>query len=253
MLLSPDKAIGLVLASIGTIAIALSIILEQTILVFIGLTFIFWGILFSLVLPRKHVGNEVMNYMSLSSLSAIDGLINSSNMQGKPHYIPVPKGLRLPYNIGFEKEFIYIPPQEVKTEIAMEQALSNRLKGLRIIPPGQALVDFMEKKHKISFYEISLISLINILPSIIKNELEIADDIIIHNQKDIVETEIIKPLYENLCKEANKLTRIFPHIGCPIESAVACILTRITNRPIAIEECIIENKKIMTKYRIINP
>ena len=251
MRLSIDRKVGTVLLSFGGLGTALSILYESTVLAFICLTLIFWGCLFLFVLPAKYVKAEVMDHMSISSLSAIDQMIGDQNLEGRPIYIPVPKGAYLPYDIGFKNDFVYIPRRDVETEEAVEQAFMRTPEGLRITPPGLALANLMEKNAKVNFHELTMGSLIEILPSVITHEVEIADNFKIDHKNGMVNIEIEKAACQDLCEEANKLRNICPHIGCPVSSAVACILARVTNRPVMIQKCTIAKNKISNSYNIL--
>ena len=237
--------------SFGAVGILISDFYESVTLAFIGLTLTFWGCLLFLVLPGKYVKSEVMNYLSISSLLAIDQMITDSNVQGKPIYIPVLKESYLPIQMGVKNEFAYIPNIGVEEGKAIEQAFMRNSPGLRLTPPGLGLVNLMEKKFKQSFHNLNMDSLIETLPQIITQELEIANKFRIRLEGNEVHVQIVKSVCEDLCKEANKMQHICPYIGCPISSSIACILTRVTNKPVIIERCSIRYNNIETCYRIL--
>ena len=249
--LSIDRKVGTVLLSIGSLGTALSILYESTVLAFICLTLIFWGCLFLFVLPAKYVKAEVMDHMSVSSLSAIDQMIENQNLEGKPIYIPVPKGAFLPYDIGFKNDFVYIPRRNVEADEAVEQAFTRNPEGLRITPPGFALANLMEKNAKVNFHELTMDSLIEVLPSVVTHEVEIADSFKIDHKDGVVNIGIGRAACTDLCEEASKLRNICPYIGCPLSSAIACILTRVTNRPVVIQKCTIAKNKISNSFSIL--
>ena len=112
------------------------------------------------------------------------------------------------------------------------------------------LADAIEKKSKMDFRNADLNSLGESLPSAITRELEIAADFEMKLEGNMVHTGIEKPVCEDLCKEATKLETICPHIGCPLSSSIACILTRVANRPITIEKCQPKGNKIEIWYNV---
>lgn len=248
--MSIDKRIGFVLLSFGIAGILLSVFYESTVLAFIGLTLIFWGCLFVLVLPAKYIKNEIMDYLSVSSMYAIDQIIRDSDFRGKAIYIPVLRGSYLPHFIGLENEFVYIPRRNVKIEKAIEGAFIKRTKELRLIPPGLGLADLAEKKLGLNFSNLNLDSLIEILPTVMTHDLEMAEDVEISLEGSEVRTKIRKPVCENLCRELSKAQYLCPHVGCPLCSAIACILTRVTNKPVMIEGCSMKDN-METLYRIL--
>lgn len=249
--LSIDNKIGLLLLSLGIPGMLFSVFYESTVLAFIGLTLAFWGCLFLLVLHGKYVKTEVMDYMSSSSLTAVDQIIANLNLKGKPVYIPVPREVYLPYQVGAKNEFVYIPKRDIKNETAIRRALMKNPKGLRLTPPGLALVNVMEKKSRQNFHNLDLNSLTEVLSPLITQELGIAEKLEISLKESLVHTEIRKPLCEHLCKEVSKMQYLCPYIGCPVSSSIACILTRVTNKPVIIERCSIKNNNIETWYRIL--
>jgi len=243
--------VGLTLLILGVLGIASSIFYESTVLAFVGLTLILWGCLFTLVLPSKYVKSEVMDHMSSSSLSAIDLIISDLNLKGKPIYVPVPKGLYLPYIRGMKNEFVYIPEKDIEIEAALEQAFTRNPKGLRLTPPGLALADLLEEKSRLKFYDLETDALIELLPAFITRELELAENFEISLKEGGAHATMKNAACQDLCESASRMQNICPHIGCPITSSVACILTRVTNRPVILVSCLLRDNMIEAHYQIL--
>jgi hypothetical protein len=247
---STEKWIGVIFLSFGVMGILLSNYYESIILAFISLTLTFWGCLFLLVLSERYVKTKVMDYMNGSSLYAIDQIIVDSNVQGKAIYIPVMKESYLPIHIGAKNEFVYIPNRDIEKGDAIEQAFIRNPQGLRLTPPGLGLMNLFEKKFGQSFYNLNIGSLAETLQQIITQELEIASEFKMSLEGNVVHIKIVKPVCKDLCKDVNKMQKICPYIGCPLCSSIACILTRVSKRPIIIERCSIRNNNIETLYSI---
>lgn len=224
---------------------------ESTILAFVGLTLVFWGCLFLFVLPRKHVKSEVMDCMANSVLDALNQLIADSNVEGKPVYIPVPKGAFLPYHLALRNEFVYIPRKNVRVETAIEHAFMKNPKGLRVTPPGLGLVNHMEEKAKLDFHRLEVGSLEETVSYVLVNELGIASGFKTRLEEKAVYSEIVDPVCEDLCGEAKKMRYICSNVGCPLCSSIACILTRVLNKPVVIESCLVKGNTIGTSFRIV--
>jgi hypothetical protein len=242
---------GLILLVLGGLGTVSSILNQSTILAFVSLTLILWGCLFTLVLPSKYVKSEIMDHMSSSSLSAIDQIIKDLNLKGKPVYIPVPRGLYLPYLRGMKNEFVYIPEKDIEIEAALEQAFTRKPKGLRLTPPGLALADLLETKSRLKFYDLETDTLIELLPTLITREAELAENLEISLKEGRAHTTIKNAACQDLCALASRMENICPYIGCPITSSIACILTRVTNRPIILESCLLRNNMIEAHYQIL--
>jgi len=246
-----DEKIGLVLLSFGTSGMVLSMVYGSSVLAFISLTLALWGLLFLRVLPAKYVKSEVMDCMTSSSLSAINQIIEDSKVQGRAIYIPVPRELYLPYTLGVRNEFVFISKRNVNIETALEHALMRKPRGLRLIPPGLALANLMEKRTNLDFHNLDLNSITEILPSIIAHDLEMTHEFKISRKENEVHTEAREPICRDLCKEVSNMQYLCSNVGCPLSSSIACILTRVTNKPITIERCITRNNTIETSFQIL--
>ena len=246
-----DRKIGVILLSLGAVATALSIFYELTVLAFTGLTLAFWGCLFLLVLTGRYIKVEVMDQLVISSLTDIDQMIAESGVQGTPMYIPVPKEMYLPYSIGIKNEFVYIPRRKAKVETVLEQSLMRKPDGIRLSPPGLGLANFIEKKAGVSFHNLSLDSAFEVFPSTMTSDFELAHDFKISLEGNRVRTEVKGSSWDGLCKEARGLEHLCLHVGCPFCSSVACVLTRVTNRPVIMESCVQRGGNIETSFLIV--
>jgi adenine/guanine phosphoribosyltransferase-like PRPP-binding protein len=43
-------------------------------------------------------------------------------------------------------------------------------------------------------------------------------------------------VFEDLCEETRKLKRTHETVGCPLSSALACVLAKATGKPVTIEK-----------------
>jgi len=244
---------GFILLFFGIVSIVFSLIFNSTILVFLGLTLTFWGFLFLFVLPSKYVKSEVLDSMAFSSLSAISKIIADSNCQGKGVYLPpYPRDAYVPRHLKQIKEgLVFIPALNDKVESVIEQAFMKNPKGIHIVPPGLSLANLFEKKLGMDLFNSNLDFLIDRLPNLVTGDLGLATDFKMSLDKDLVHVEISKPVCEDLCKKASNLTNICSNLGCPLCSSIACVLTKVTSRPLVIERCELKNNAIEAWYRIL--
>lgn len=244
---------GFIVLFCGIAVIVFSLTFASTILAFIGLTLTFWGILFLLILPGKYVTSEVLDSMALSSLSALNKIIADSNCHGKAVYLPpYPKDVYVPQHIRELKHgSVFISKKNDEVGSVIEQAFVKNPKGLRLIPPGLSLANLFEKELGVELFNTNLDFLIDTLPDVLVEDLELANDFKINSDKDLVHVEVSGLKCEDLCKEVSKLTNICPNLGCPLSSSIACILTKVTNKPVVIEKCRLKNNMIKTWYRIL--
>jgi len=249
----PIRKSGFIFLFLGIISIAFSLIFNSTILIFLGLTLTFWGFLFLFILPGRYVKSEVLDSMAFSSLSAISKIIADSKCNGKAMYMPpYPKDAYVPQHLRELKDGLaFIPAKKDKVESVIEQAFMNKAKGLRLVPPGLSLANLFEKELGVDLFNTNLDFLMDTLPNVLVDDLELAKDFKINLDKDLVHAEMSGLACEGLCREASKLTNICSNLGCPLISSIACVLTRITNKPVVIERCSLKNNVIETWYRIL--
>jgi hypothetical protein len=248
---STPKIIGFVLLSIGILSIFLSDYYQSLPLTFIALTITFWGFILIFIFSGKHISTEVIDCIKASNILTLNQKIADSNVQGKAIYIPFLKGAYIPFHIGAENEFIYVPRRDETEEIVIEQAFMRDPPGIRITPPGLGLADLMERKCKLNFREMDLDSLKEVLPSIMIDDLELAINLEVSLEGNLVHVKMEDPADAGLCKECRDMQKICPHVGCPLCSAIACVLTRAANKPVIIERCEAKTGRIEILYRLV--
>jgi hypothetical protein len=225
---------------------------SSSILAFIGLGLTFWGALLLFISPTKYVKASLLDSTAFSSLINIDQIITDLNYMGKavylpPRYIKALKGGMV--YIPSKKDLI-IPPVE---EVAKEKVFLENPKGICLAPPGLGLVNLYENETGKDFAEVTLNYLQNNLPKLFVEGLEIAEDLEINVEDNMIQVRITEPIYKNLRKEARKLSNVYNQLGCPLVSSIAIALTRTTGKPVIIEknELFEDGKIIETYYRIL--
>jgi len=231
--LSETVAYALLLS--GAIALITSVLYSSSILAFIGLGLTFWGALILYIRPAKYVKASLLDYTVISSLETVDQIITDLNYKGKAIYLPPRyiKDLKGGKVFIPSKENLSIPPAE---EIAEEKVFLKNPKGICLNPPGVALANLYENKLRKSFIEVDLNYLQNNLPKLFIEDLEIAEDLEIKIEGNIVKTKITGSIIKDLCNETRELPNICGSIGCPLCSSIAIALTRSTGKPLIIEK-----------------
>lgn len=228
------KLICTTLISAGTIALALSISYTSSILAFIGLGLLFWGIITKYITTEEYVKKTILDTTTLPSLIILDETLKELNYNGKAVYLP-PK-----YLTDIESNKVYIAKQKNTKLPTPEQILQeNKIfiknpEGLLLLPPGNELTKLFEKTLKTSFTKVDLAYLEQNIPKLLIEDLEIAEDLKVEIKNSIVHVVIQSSIYKDICKETNKLSSISRSLGCPITSAIACVLARATAKPVMI-------------------
>jgi len=248
----PSNVIGYILLFFGAISLMVSVIYVSSILAFIGLGLTFWGALLLFVRPIKLVKANLLDSTAISSLTTINRMIEDLKYKGKAIYLP-PKYLKelkggtvfLPY-----KKEIIIPPVE---EVAKEKVFLKNPNGISLTPPGLSLANLYEKELGKDFATLNLNYLQNNLPKLFVEDLEIAEDLEINVEGDMIQVKISGSVYKNFCEEARKLSSICGSLGCPLCSSIAIALARATGRPIIIKKTNLskDNKTIEVYYQMI--
>ena len=252
MRLSTPNIIGITLVSCGILALASSIIFDASILAFIGLGLTFWGCLFLFLKQETYIKSTLLDSTTTQSLENLNKILTELDYQGKGVYLP-PKYLKdLKSGIVYvsKKKGTEIPPIEEKPE---EKMFSTNPNGLYIAPPGLDLTNLFEKEIGTDFIRTDLQYLQNKLPNLFIENLEIAQDLEINIENNLVNVKITDSVYRNLCEKTQKLSKIRNSIGCPLCSSIAIAITRATGKPIIIEKTEIseDGKTIQVYYKII--
>ncbi len=212
----------------------LSIIFTSSILAYVGLGLTFWGVLLLFMRSVRYVKGDLLDATTISSLATIDKIITDLNYRGKGIYLPPRKLKELKEGRLFisAKEETVVPAVE---ELSQEKAFINP-HGLYLTPLGQGLVNLFEKELGTELFKTDLDYLQSNLPKLLIEDLELLKDFDMTVNGNMIHVRMSGSVYSNLCDEVRKLTNICSHIGCPICSAIACTLARVTGRAVTIEK-----------------
>jgi hypothetical protein len=220
--------------ALGAVALLFSAYTSSYVPAFIGLGLTFWGALFLYIKPSKYVRLELLTASSSSTLSNIEKMLTNWGSDQKGIYLP-PKRLE-----DYTSSLIFIPktanqplPTTAKTNTNVTE--SQNPTGLFITPPGLALSKLFEKHLGKSFTETKLEDLHSLLPKLLE-ELEITKNTTVQTENNTVIIEMKNHIFEALCKETGKLKKTHETVGCPLSSALACALAKVTGKPVTIEK-----------------
>ncbi len=243
------RALCWALISIGSTSLIISIIYDSSIFAFIGLGLVFWGGILIYVQPEEYTKKVLLDATIFSSLENLNQIITELGYKGNAIYLP-PKYFR-----GVETNKLYIPKQQREKlpdpELILNQEKQFFLKnpeGILITPPGAQLSKIFEKRLDTSFTQADLQYFKQNLPRLFIEDLEIAETLEIEIKPSKISPEnkgipygtihlkLINSILKDTYKENQKLPHIFNAIGCPIFSAIACVLTQVTGKPLTIEK-----------------
>jgi len=228
------RMVSYLMLALGALALLFSAYTSSYVLAFIGLGLTFWGALFLYIKPSKYVRLELLTATSSSTLFNIERMLTNAGSNQKGIYLP-PKRLE-----DYTSSLLFIPktanqplPTTAKTNTT--ETKSQNPTGLFITPPGLALSKLFEKHLGKSFTETKLEDLHTLLPKLLE-ELEITKNTTVQTEDNTVIIEMKNHIFEALCEETRKLRRTHETVGCPLSSALACMLAKATGKPVIIEK-----------------
>ena len=225
----------------GILLLGGSLLFQMQTLAFIGLGLTFWGALFALARNGKYVESSLLDATAKSSYSTIERMIKDLKFNGRGFYIPAyPKDATLPdYLKNLKDQVVFISEnfdgKPSVDELAAGRFLSEKTHGVFLTPPGSDLVLQMEKKLQLDFTKIPLQELTEIVPRGLTETFNLAKSAemsVVENEVSLKATGI---LYQCLYRADPPLKSV-SILGCPVVSAVACILAKSSGKTVTIKE-----------------
>jgi hypothetical protein len=228
---SSSSLIGYSLGGVGGLSLVSAVVFTSTVLAFIGLGLTFWGALLLFIRPRHYVRSDLMDSTALSSLTTIDRVITSLGYTQKGVYIPVDNA---------EKAVVFIPAQPLKKipnlDLVGKQTFLKDPEGIAMVPPGLALANLFERELKVKFSDWSLEKMVEQLPRLLIENLEMVQDCTIKIDGDKVNFTFVESVYSEFCNKLRSTTKVCSSLGCPMCSAMACVLAEVTHRPVEFDK-----------------
>ncbi len=219
----------------------LTVIGESQVLAFIGLSLTFWGALFLTIAPRRYVEGTLLDSAALSAYLTIDRIIKDLKYNAKAYHIPpYPKDVYLPEHLkGLKDVVVFISADNgggmpSVQELAEGKFLLENHKGVLMTPPGVGLVAQIEKTFTVDLTKTQLSEMCEILPHFILENFSLAKEMEMALGENQVTLKIDDSIYKNLYSAENNLKSI-SILGCPIVSAVACVIAKTSGKPVMIQ------------------
>jgi hypothetical protein len=243
----PTGIICYSLILIGIISLAASIVLSLSVLAFAGLGLTFWGALLLFIRPQKFVRSDLMDSTALSSLQAVDRFIDRLGYNEKGVYIP---GSGNPGNA-----VVFIPSErggEIPSHEQMERYPFAK-NGIAMVPPGLGLADLFERQLGDKFNKYTLEELRERLRKLLVEDLEIMDDFDIQTDGNTVRVKLVGSIYTDFCSKLANCKKICSMLGCPMCSAMACVIAETTGKSVIFEgdKETPEHRTLESTYRIL--
>jgi hypothetical protein len=252
---APAKVTYSTLIATGAIALLASMIYSSSIIAFVGLGLLFWGIILTYVRTDEYAKKILLDTTTSSQQATLNQIMQELRYEGDAVYLP-PKYFRNP-----ETQRAYIPEQRnvrlPKPEQIQEHEqdfLIEKPDGVLVTPPGAELSKLFEKTLKTNFARKDLRYLQQNMPKLFVEDLEIAQDFEMETQKNEIFVTIKNSVYSNADVDAEQRLSANSTLGSPLSSAIACALAKATGKPIIIEkqQTSEDGRDLTIEYRMID-
>jgi hypothetical protein len=238
---SNSSMIAVLFLAVGILLLAYSMLFGLQIAAFIGLGLTFWGAIFALARNGKYVESSLLDATAKSAYSTIDRIINDLKFNGQGYYIPAyPKDVNLPVYLKNLKESVVFISENFDgkpsaDDLAARRFLSEKTHGAFVTSPGSELMAQIEKQLQLDFSKIPIEELTEILPSCLTETFNLAKSVEMSVVENGVSFKATGILYQSLYRAEPPLKSV-SILGCPVVSAVACVLAKSSGKTVTIKE-----------------
>jgi len=219
----------------------------------IGLGLLFLGALFLFVGSTQYVKRQLLDFTTISSLSALSQFLRALGYTGKGVYYPSQQLLAS----GIQGWRVFISASDDRNfpspnSISKDKIFYEQPKGVCITPPGSGLCALFEKELRTDFSKVDMNYIKNRLPPLLVEGLEIMEDFQMEVEENLVRVSFIGSIFYEFCSQIRRLPQFScESVGCPLCSAIACLLATVTNRQVIIEqtELVSDKRRIDVQYK----
>ncbi|MEM2905762.1 MAG: hypothetical protein QW057_05285 [Candidatus Bathyarchaeia archaeon] len=241
----PSRLSGLLLLSLGGVLIVFATVYSSLIPAFIGLSLTFWGALLLYVRPVRYVRRELAVSLAANTHTSLRELLKETGYTSRALYLP-------PRAMGEQDKgslLVSKGPNLAASATSRSQGESSHPAGtscLALTPPGLDLARLMQRELGRDLATVDLEYLAAKLPKVMVEDLEVAGEVEIEPRGDVVSVKVSQPLFPiRLGEEAEAAG-----LDC-LTSAIACILTWTTAKPIAVELLTSSGDTLEARFRIL--
>lgn len=228
-----SRALVLTLLIIGIVCIGVSAFYVSSYLAIIGVTFVFWGGVLLHIAPHKNVPFSFLLASNNANMSNIERILSELNFSQKGIYLP-PKNLQ-----DIEYSLVFIPNRKNQSLPQAEDTRALQLQNgkhdcLFVTPPGFFLSRLFEQKLSKPFTNTDFRDLQETLSRQLVENLALAENIKFQIQGKSIIVEIKGSNFSEDCGETQKYPLAHNAVGCLLSSSFACVLAKVTGKPVVI-------------------
>jgi hypothetical protein len=217
----------------GAVLLFLSTVFVSSILAFIGLGLVFWGLIFPYIRTEEYARKSLLDSALHSQSALLNQMFIRLQYEGEAVYLP-PKYFADPDTVR-----VYVPMKKDLLRISelrdmQKHELNSSIdtSGILLIPPGAELAKLFEKILGTNFTRMNLKNLKTQISELFVNELEIAGKI----EMRILNNNIVVKLENYRFYSLNEEAEQELGLGSILSSAIACAITKASGNPLIIEK-----------------
>src|SRR3990170_5525830 len=152
---SPTKKASFILIATGTTALFASIFYSSSILAFIGLGLLFWGILFTYIRTDEYTKKALIDAIAYPQVDTLNKLVQELDLKGTTIYLP-PRYFKNPetHKAYIQKQNGDALPTPEQIQEQETQLFTQNPLGMLMTPPGSELTKLFEKTLGTNFARV---------------------------------------------------------------------------------------------------
>ncbi len=246
--------LSIVMLILGATALVAAVAYNSQISAFIGLGLIFWGAILTYIRSDEYARKTILDAATEPQLQTTIQITKELGYTGNAVYLP-PRYLK-----NHEESKLCILKQQTDKLPTPEQIQKNEdtilttdLQAILLTPPGAELTKLFEKTLNTNFTKVDLTYVQQNLPKLLIEDLEIAENVNIEAESNIIRVTVENTIFGNTHAEAAKSPNTPPTLGNPLSSAIACVLAKATGKPVTInkEQTSANGKTINIEYGLL--
>ena len=218
----------------------------------VGLGMIFWGMIVGYITSGEYVKLEVLESTNLSYLETLNEIVQKLHSKETAVFLPSK------YLSNSKSNMIYFTENKTSelqsiSEKMLETENNQGSKSKLMIAPGNQLLRLFEKTLGKKFADGDFSFFETNIPRLLINELEIAQNVTIKIEENIVRVEIKNLITSEIPREIDIDEKLRHSVGSPLLSAVASALANATNNPTVIGNIKVyaDENNVEIEYRLI--
>ncbi len=235
--ISAPKIITPTLLIFGGILIGLSLIYDAALAFFGGFALVFWGSMMVFISGERLVKKDVYEATSLTYISTLGKAVNRQDQQ-KMVYAPIDSP-----NLTQNYPLIQIRNVE----------LSFNKPELVNLAPENELFNLIERTYRKSFSGCEFSEFETVLPKVLVESLELAENVRIEANGDVVRVILEKPFDWQVYVKAKNQAALIDAFGFPLSGAIAYALANSSGKHVMINRHLIsqDGKTVQFEYTLL--